>query len=597
MSDLEFDRGKSPKKKHKHESSVPFAWMTRKSTVPDPIPSVRQKVKLKKHKAADQVVQSKKHPYPELLDISQITPLLVGTDQKTYIDHANKYLGWDINPNKPYKLNKKKLSKEEIAKFKAMGEPDPSQNYLELFTPDVISDLFTILNHDASNATKARFMIDELSHFGFKAAGGEGTNIVVLLHDRYPGVVFKLALDSNGIADNFNDEMLQYVIPRYTRVLARDLSGIVSVQERSITMSSARMKDFEGDIMRLLKQLSEKYLVADLSPVRFLNFGVARDGDFVIQDGSDLYPIDDMDHKVKCRNSVGWDEKKHKVLRCGGKLHYTTDFLAMVCEECGMEINPLELRPKSKEDDAGMVYQYRDSTTNEDRLELERQEIEVIRKRLSNVTPDGVRVDKRTDQEVSDEETESEISVPDEDLQNQVLETVVVEEETEDEDSGDAQNATFETPQDDDEDEETDDDGIVQAPMRSCDQPVDVKAMREALQSRTNEKFKAFAMKAAAMDEEPKEEETLPEAEQPQETPKDFVEYKVIPAKPHNDDTEDLPGIYITVHGNMDQAWNTYGLPIFVSADNGNVYTIAIRSGLLKTILDKVVDEDSDDYE
>ena len=113
-------------------------------------------------------------------------------------------------------------------------------------------------------------------------------------------------------------------------------------------MTKERMKDFAPQIMELLKELSKTYLVADLSPSRFLNFGVTRQGDFVIQDGSDLFPIAQLDHKIRCQNPVGWNNKKKEMILCGGKLEYSADFLVMRCKECGREINPLELRPKTK---------------------------------------------------------------------------------------------------------------------------------------------------------------------------------------------------------------------------------------------------------
>ena len=38
------------------------------------------------------------------------------------------------------------LTQEQRFQYKQFGEPDPSQDYLELFTPDVIEDLFTIMS-------------------------------------------------------------------------------------------------------------------------------------------------------------------------------------------------------------------------------------------------------------------------------------------------------------------------------------------------------------------------------------------------------------------------------------------------------------------
>ena len=52
------------------------------------------------------------------------------------------------------KLNKKKLTDAEYLQYLQMGEPDESQDWLELFTPTVISDLFAIINSSSDNQDK-----------------------------------------------------------------------------------------------------------------------------------------------------------------------------------------------------------------------------------------------------------------------------------------------------------------------------------------------------------------------------------------------------------------------------------------------------------
>lgn len=310
----------------------------------------------------------------------------------------------------PFKLNKKKLTDDEIAKYKSYGKPDLTQNWLELFLPDLIDDLFTIMNYGSDNYEKANYVVKELEDYGFYAVG-EGTNIIVLENPHYPGVVYKIALDSNGIADNFNDEILQHRIPRYGRVYARHSSGIVSVQERYVVMDKYRMKDFKNEIIDLLKELSSEYLIADLSPARFLNFGVARDGGFVIIDGSDLYPLDMLDNKPRCQDPTGWDKKKGKMLRCGGKLEYSVDYLSMICKKCGKEINALELRPKEKDGDANMASYAADGISPERRQEMEAEELEVVRRRLGQST---IRVEKQI---ISSKTDDSSILVESDDVE------------------------------------------------------------------------------------------------------------------------------------------------------------------------------------
>lgn len=115
------------------------------------------------------------------------------------------------NKNDPDRLCKHKLLKTEVEKYKAIGVVDHSQNWLELFTPTVVSDLFTIMHSCSDNQRKAGYIRQELSYYGFEQVG-LGTNIYTMSNPAYPGVVFKFALDDNGMADNFNDAILEQMV-------------------------------------------------------------------------------------------------------------------------------------------------------------------------------------------------------------------------------------------------------------------------------------------------------------------------------------------------------------------------------------------------
>ena len=549
----------------------------------------------KAHKDEIKSDNSKHHDsnqkYPELLDISAIRSKIGTLSPEDFIEHANKYLGWNIDPDHPYKLNKKRLTSEEVAKYKEFGEPDLTKNHLELFTPNVISDLFTILNYNSSNGTKGDVVREELGHLGFEFVG-EGTNIIVLSHEWYPGVVFKIALDSNGIADNFNDEVLQYVIPRFTRVLARHSTGIVSVQERSIVMSSQRMKAYEHDILQLLKRLSSKYLIADLAPCRFLNFGVARDGGFIIQDGSDLFPIADMDHKIKCRNSIGWDEKKDKPIRCGGKLHYTTDYLSMVCETCGRIYNALELRPKTKEDEYEMAVCYKDGTTLAERKAMEEEEIAAIRRKFgvtdnSFINDDGTIVERRDLAELNGNDSDDDdgyMDIEDYERMNPGS-TFETPQENEDDEDGEKEDVVDDDDDYSDEEEDESNNVIVQLPQ--VKQPV--SDMDEVRRKLTNAKFSNF--NKAAMNNSDEDEKSDDVTVLQDSLPN--VEYKLIPVDPENgmDIDDDRVGIYLNIKGSFHEAWERSGLPIYISIDGGSTYSIAVQSQVIEKILKPVVED------
>ena len=63
------------------------------------------------------------------------------------------------------------LTQEQRFQYKQFGEPDPSQDYLELFTPDVIEDLFTIMRSCSDNQLKSDYITKEFKSLGFVDVG------------------------------------------------------------------------------------------------------------------------------------------------------------------------------------------------------------------------------------------------------------------------------------------------------------------------------------------------------------------------------------------------------------------------------------------
>ena len=290
--------------------------------------------------------------------------------------------------NGSYKLSKKRLLRDEYEQYKIFGEVDYNQQWLEIFTPTIVKDLFTIMNSCSDNQLKSEYIKKELNYYGFIEVG-LGTNIYTMSNPAYPGVIFKFALDSNGIADNFNDIILQDIVnsyltdecgekPRYTKVLAKHPSGIVTVQERKVVIKNQdRMDNFRSSVLKTLEKLSKIFLIVDLSPTLYhLNYGVDRSGDWCFIDASDLYPLENITSKIRCKKAVGWDDKKAKVRLCGGRLRYNDDFSNIICESCRAEYIPLEIRPKEKERD--FMNSIIDGTTEQEREEMRISEMHVI---------------------------------------------------------------------------------------------------------------------------------------------------------------------------------------------------------------------------
>lgn len=291
----------------------------------------------------------------------------------------------------PYELNKSKLTGAEYQHYQRIGVPDPSQNWLELFTPAMVSDLFEIMKSSSDNPEKADYILKELAFYHFEAVG-LGTNVLAVSNPAYPGVVFKIALDVYGLADNYNDEVLCDLVndilvkagkkPRYTKCLARHPTGIVSIQERKVLMKTQdRLDQFRGSILKTLDLLQEKFLIVDLSPTLYqFNYGIDRDGNWCFIDASDLYPLERIKMKLVCNTAVGSHPKTGKILYCGGSLHYNEDYSAVVCDRCGKEYIPSHFRPNTKEEEVmSMTLSAMDGTTAEEREEMRMEEMHAIK--------------------------------------------------------------------------------------------------------------------------------------------------------------------------------------------------------------------------
>lgn len=291
----------------------------------------------------------------------------------------------------PYELNKSKLTSAEYQHYQRIGVPDPSQNWLELFTPAVVSDLFEIMKSSSDNPEKADYILKELAFYHFEAVG-LGTNVLTVANPAYPGVVFKIALDVYGLADNYNDEVLCDLVnrilveagkkPRYTKCLVRHPTGIVSVQERKVLMKTQdRLDQYRGSILKTLDLLQKKFLIVDLSPTLYqFNYGIDRDGNWCFIDASDLYPLERIKTKLVCNTAIGSHPKTGKILYCGGSLHYNEDYSAVVCDRCGKEYIPSHFRPNTKEEEVmSMTLSAMDGTTAEEREEMRTEEMHAIK--------------------------------------------------------------------------------------------------------------------------------------------------------------------------------------------------------------------------
>lgn len=167
---------------------------------------------------------------------------------------------------------------------------------------------------------RADILSSWLRPYGFKEAGC-GTNRIAYKKDGY---IFKIAVNPKGISGNhteydLSDELRPYVTKCY------DDNGLVCIAEKVTVMDEGDSRYYEDKIYKILQKISRTYILSDIGPKSFLNWGINSEGEPVILDYGYLRPIT-SNMNFTCHKKG-----------CDGKLKYKEDFSAFECDICGRE--------------------------------------------------------------------------------------------------------------------------------------------------------------------------------------------------------------------------------------------------------------------
>lgn len=177
---------------------------------------------------------------------------------------------------------------------------------------------------------------------GFRRLAG-GTNRLVYRHLEIPGIVVKVAYDSEGITNNpdefRNQELLK---PFCTKVFDVTPCGTVGVFERVDRITSRyEFGTIADDVYDLITNIVGKYVVADIGTKFMYNYGVRLGFGPVLLDFPYIYELDGS--KIYCGNVM---DNGHA---CGGEIGYDDGFNFLTCSKCGRVFNAKELsKPRKK---------------------------------------------------------------------------------------------------------------------------------------------------------------------------------------------------------------------------------------------------------
>jgi hypothetical protein len=203
---------------------------------------------------------------------------------------------------------------------------------MEMFDDATIAELNEICDSFdiTDNNLRADEIMDVLDYKGFKELGC-GTNRICARHKHYKDYAIKIALDNRGITDN----NIEYNICKQPLLLKRavqnfDNSGLILIADRVKIMDSETFSFHEKEIFEILDELSSEYILNDVGPSSFRNWGIDRNGIIRIADYAYLSRIEDV--------------KITKCVKCGGKLRYTEDYKQMQCKGCGKIYNFADIK-------------------------------------------------------------------------------------------------------------------------------------------------------------------------------------------------------------------------------------------------------------
>lgn len=201
----------------------------------------------------------------------------------------------------------------------------------EKFSEECLRDIYRIIKNPDFNSNNQKFdaILFRIKDMGFIELASGTNRMAVLGNDGY---VYKFALDSYGIRDNWTEfNMSQELQPYVTKTY--ECNGLIAVAEYVNLFGSEEFVDSRDNIRTILSILSDNYLFCDMGTraKNFCNFGYREDGTIVVLDYGYIYKID---RKIMfCKN-------------CSGKLKWNEDYSHLVCVNCGLKHDPIEIRDR-----------------------------------------------------------------------------------------------------------------------------------------------------------------------------------------------------------------------------------------------------------
>lgn len=198
----------------------------------------------------------------------------------------------------------------------------------DIFNQDVFRRLQKVVENPINQEEKIDKLTKILDTYNLKVFDS-GTNRVIFRHKKYPDVVFKVAMDEQGVLDNLNEYEKSDKSSRFPDGYDIDYDGYVLVQRRDkrIDQGVYETDDVQSGIRKMLSSLSKDFVLIDLGMDKRKNFGVDNSGRYTVLDFGYLT------YKSLANFNCPMDG-------CKGTLEYTKNFSMMKCSKCGNKFKP-----------------------------------------------------------------------------------------------------------------------------------------------------------------------------------------------------------------------------------------------------------------
>lgn len=177
------------------------------------------------------------------------------------------------------------------------------------------------MTHDIDNNSKTPELTALLEEYNVPFTPlGNGTNRYGILVDGY---AVKIALDRMGKIDNKREfKYTKKLYPSVVKVYECLETGLVATFEYITIFSLDDYYDNQEEMRRILKEISENFLVGDIgiSQHNYVNWGTRSDGSIAILDFAYIYSLSYKGFQCTCEDE--------------GTLEFDNDFNYLVCPFC-----------------------------------------------------------------------------------------------------------------------------------------------------------------------------------------------------------------------------------------------------------------------